>query len=291
MYYSETQTELFHADDNTRLLSRQWLTDQKVKAIFIAIHGGMAHSGDWGTPALYFKDYGISTYAIDLRWHGTYSQYNKNGKLFFHIDGYTQNVVDIYNFYLKIRSEHPDIPIFLISHSYGADIALLLGLMYPDTDIKGIVVSSPWLKNKVQIPAIIRMLANVIVLFNSKFAVKPESLVEKLTHDQNIVKRHYSDEKAGLRGTMATVKTGTEMIKLQRYIIGNISKWNKYPLFAVIAGQDHLADPDVSMNTLKKIPEELLTLHFYEENFHENFNELNRDEIYGNINNWIKNLL
>ena len=288
MYYSENQTELFQADKDTRLLSRQWLTDKKLKAIFIAIHGGMAHCGDWVTPALYFKKSGISTFAIDLRWHGTYSQYNKNGKVFFHIDGYTQNVEDIYNFYLKVRIDYPDTPIFLLSHSYGADIALLFGLMYRETDIKGIIISSPWLKNNVQIPVLLRILANVIVLFYPKFAVKPASLIEKLTHDQEIVKRHYADEKAGLRSTEATVKTGTEMIKLQNRIINNIEKWDKYPLFAVIAGEDYLADPEVTVNTLKKIPGELLTLHYYKENFHENFNEINRNEIFGNIDKWIK---
>ncbi|MBN2039451.1 MAG: alpha/beta fold hydrolase [Spirochaetes bacterium] len=291
MNYSETRTELFQADKDIKLLSRQWITEKKQKAIFIAIHGGMAHCGDWVTPAIYFKEHGISTYAFDIRWHGTYPEYNKNGKVFFHIDGYKQNVEDIYNFYLKIRNDNPDTPVFLISHSYGAANALMLGLMYRETDIKGIIVSSPWIKNKVPIPSILRIAANLIVLINPKFAIKPASLTEHLTHDKEIIKRHYADENSGIRGTSATVKTGKEMIKLQKFIMNKIVEWNKYPLFAVIAGKDYLADPDVSTDTLKKIPDKLLTLKYYENNFHENFNELNRDEIFDEIVRWTNQYL
>ena len=58
MDFQETKCEIFNADENTRLLTRVWLPEDTPKAIFIAIHGGMAHAGDWVTPALYFKEKG-----------------------------------------------------------------------------------------------------------------------------------------------------------------------------------------------------------------------------------------
>ena len=86
MSFSETKTELFQADAKTKLLVYEWLPDQEVKVVMIGIHGGMAHGGDWVTPALYFKEKGVATYAPDLRWHGTYPKYNEKGKVFFHIN-------------------------------------------------------------------------------------------------------------------------------------------------------------------------------------------------------------
>jgi len=62
---------LFQADAKTKLFVYEWLPDQKVKAVMIGIHGGMAHSEDWVTPALYFKQKSFATYAPDLRWRRT----------------------------------------------------------------------------------------------------------------------------------------------------------------------------------------------------------------------------
>ena len=96
MNFSETKTEIFQADEKTKLLVYEWLPDKDVKAVMIGIHGGMAHGGDWVTPALYFKEKGVATYAPDLRWHGTYPKYNEKGKVFFHINSYDEYVDDIH---------------------------------------------------------------------------------------------------------------------------------------------------------------------------------------------------
>ena len=117
MNFSETSCEVFQADESTRLLMRIWMPKNKPRAIFLAIHGGMAHAGDWVTPALYFMKKDIATYAPDLRWHGTFPQYNLGTKVFFHIDSYDQYVNDIHNMYTWISERHPGVPVFILSHS------------------------------------------------------------------------------------------------------------------------------------------------------------------------------
>jgi alpha-beta hydrolase superfamily lysophospholipase len=39
------------------------------RAVILAIHGGMAHGGDYVTPARYFRQHGIATVAYDLYGH------------------------------------------------------------------------------------------------------------------------------------------------------------------------------------------------------------------------------
>ncbi|MCP4115024.1 MAG: alpha/beta hydrolase [Desulfobacteraceae bacterium] len=288
MEFSETKCEIFQADAHTNLLSHMWIPDNEIKAIIINIHGGLAHAGDCVTPALFFKEHGIATFALDLRWHGTFPEYNKNEKNFFHINSYDDYATDIHKYYKMIRKEYPDTPVFIMGHSNGSLISLKYALsLGKNEDIKGFILSSPWLKNKVEISPVLLFLSRFIATVFPRFAITPDSLNDKLTHDREITKRHYEDEKKGLRGTKVSAKLGVESLKCQNWVIGNIQNWKKYSLFSVIAGKDYLADPVVSREVLGSIPEELHKTCFYKDNFHENYNEVNRDEIFNNILNWM----
>ncbi len=291
MGFSETRTEIFQPDDKTRLLTYVWLPDNDVKAVFIAVHGGLAHAGDWVTPALFFKEKGVATYAYDLRHHGTYPKHNPNGMLYFHTDSYDNEVADLNAFYRWVRAKHPGVPIFVLSHSNGALISLKYALSTArETDIKGFIVSSPWLKNKVKVPMVVQKLSKVIAAVYPTFAITPPAVSDQLTHDVKITARHHSDEAAGLRGTKVTAKLGVESAKTQAWVIDNLRRWERFPLFAVIAGIDVLADAETSQQALKQIPENLLTLMVHEKNFHENFNELNRNETFEALWKWMQKL-
>jgi lysophospholipase len=291
MNFSETKTELFQVDAKTKLLVYEWLPDSEIKAVMIGIHGGMAHGGDWVTPALYFKEKGVATYAPDLRFHGTYPAYNENGKVFFHINSYDEYVDDLHKLYFWVKERQPQAPIFIISHSNGALIALKYGLtLAKKTDIKGFIVSSPWLENRVKIPTVMKMIAKIIARIHPTFAVTPPALVDLLTHDKKITARHHQDEEAGLRGTTVSAKLGVESEKTQAWVIDNMKKWEHFPMFAVIAGADLLADPSGSKKALNAIPPNLLTLIVHEKNYHENFNEVNRNETFGAIWKWIQSI-
>jgi len=253
MNFSETKTEIFQADEKTKLLVYEWLPDKDVKAVMIGLHGGMAHGGDWVAPALYFKEKGIAMYAPDLRFHGTYPKYNENGKVFFHVNSYDEYVDDIHKLYFWVKERHPKTPIFIIGHSSGALIALQYALtLAKKTDIQGFIVSSPWLENAVKIPAIVRKIALLIARIYPTFPVKPPSVTDVLTHDEKITARHYHDQKIGLRGTVCSAKIGVESLKTQTWLMENMKSWERFPLFAVLAGVDHLAAPESSKKALNR---------------------------------------
>jgi lysophospholipase len=231
----------------------------------------------------------VGTYAFDLRWHGAYARLNPGGKVFFHTESYAQTAADVHAFYRWVRAKHPDVPIFVLGHSNGGLIALDYGLsLARATDIRGFIVSSPWLKNKVEMPAILIKLLKPIAALYPTFSVKAPDLYDKLTHDQVIVARHRSEEPLGLRGGRISVKLGVESAKAQRRVIETLKGWDQFPLLAIIAGDDHLADPVVSQQALNTIPSRLLTMIVHPNNFHENFNELNRSETFAHMWDWIQ---
>ncbi len=287
--FSETTLELFQADDNTRLLSHCWLPAKKPKAILLGIHGAMIHGGDWVTPALFFKNKDIATYALDLRWHGTFPQYNPGTEVIFHMDKFQDHVNDIFKYWKWIRAKHSGVPMFVICHSFGGLIGLTFGLTKAhDTDISGFIVSSPWLVNKVKVNPVLEMLADVLSVIKPRHSIELESILDKLTHDKKILARHRADEAAGLRSSRVTTRCAAESKKAQRWVLNNLSRWNTYPVYAVIAGEDHLADCESSVEALRTVRPGLMTLTVHQKNYHENFNEVNREDIFKDIFKWMK---
>ena len=211
MSFSESSETLLEVDAKTKLLVRKWLPDQQIKAIFLAIHGALAHCGDWVTPALYFKNKGIATIAFDLRYHGTYSKYNK-GKVYGHINSFDTYISDVRILYELIVKDYPTTPIFVLAHSMGALIALKYGLTKAseDKNIKGFIISSPWLENRVKVSPMLLSASKLIAMIHPTFSIKPEPITDHLTHDEHIYQRHLSDEQAGLRGVKVSAKFGQE---------------------------------------------------------------------------------
>ncbi len=292
MLYSATKNEIFKVDEDINLPSYVWIPEGEVKAIFIAIHGGMGHGGDWETTALFFKEKGIKTYAMDLRHHGLFNKHNSSKKIYFHISSYDIYVNDLDKYYQSIKKDNPDTPIFFLSHSNGSLISLYYRLTKGENaDIRGFIVSSPWLVNRVKISPIIKMISKLLAIIKPTMAITPEPLTDVLTHDLEITARHHRDEESGIRGTQVSAKLSVEYLKAQKYVMENIKNWKNGPILGIISGDDHLADPQRSINALNSISSVPVKILYYPDNFHENFNELNRKEIFDEVWNWLSYLI
>jgi lysophospholipase len=108
-----------------------------------------------------------------------------------------------------------------------------------------------------------------------------------VTHDQEIYQRHLADERDGIMANKASARFANELLKAQRWIPDHIAAW-KHPLLAIVAGDDKVAEAEATRQLLGLIDPELLTELYYPENFHKNFNELNRDEIFAKIVEWVE---
>ncbi len=293
MYFKETKKDVLEIEDGVCLPIRMWLPKKAPKAVFIAIHGGMAHAGDWVTPALFFAEKDIATVAFDLRGHGLSPKHNKKLKLLLHIDSFEDYINDTKCILDYIKKEFPKAPVFILGHSLGGLIALYYGLTKAkgEKSIKGFIVSSPWLKNIVGIPPILKALSKVFSVIYPKLPSPADLNIDDLTRDKTITKRHHKDEKEKLRGTKGTPRFLIEAEKAQEWTSENLKNWKNFPLFVVIAGEDRLGDSEFAEKALAKVPEKLITLIRYEDNYHENFNEINREEIFNKIHKWMLPLM
>ena len=254
------------------------------RAVIVAIHGGMSHSGDYETVGAYFRAQEVTTISFDLTGHGERARID--------IPHFGVLLDDVERMLSWARAEYPTLPVFLMGHSMGALIATHLEITGRLTafDIRGVILSSPYFANAIPVPALVVHLSGVLAALFPTAKVPMTSLTEWLTHDAAIIQRHYRDEQMHRRGTEASMRFGRCLLQAQSALGGDLSRW-QHPVFAVVAGADKLADARVSRQMLDTIPETYRTLHYFPENFHENFNETNRDEIFSALWQWMQNHL
>jgi alpha-beta hydrolase superfamily lysophospholipase len=245
------------------------------RAILLALHGGMAHAGDWVTPALYFRERGIATAAFDLCGHAAGKRVD--------IPGFDIFIEETGLFLDWIRARWPGLPVFVIAHSMGALVATRFGLAGGE-GVAGFIFSSPYYVNAVPVPAALRRLSTVLARLAPTMKVPLAPLTDVLTHDAAITARHHRDEADGIRATEISVRFGHALQRAQQGL--SLAGW-RHPLYVVLAGQDRLADTPASLRLLQAVPPGLLSCRIEPDNRHENFNELNREAILADIAAWI----
>jgi len=117
-------------DDGVLLFLRRWKTASKPKAILNIIHGMAEHSARYDTLAKRLVKEGIEVWAADQRGHGETSKNVKNdpgkgGKLGHcaNGDGFARVTLDSDIINKAIKKEYPELPVFLLGHSWGSFIA------------------------------------------------------------------------------------------------------------------------------------------------------------------------
>jgi alpha-beta hydrolase superfamily lysophospholipase len=281
-HYIEDQVlELPFADGNHTV--RVWDAAQPA-AVILAIHGGMAHSGDYATVGAYFRDVGVTTVSFDLTGHG--------GKKRIDIPGFEVFIDDTTRMLEWVRATWPELPVFLMGHSMGALIATHMEISgrLSTYALRGVVLSSPYYANAIPVSPLVIRLSSILATLFPTVKVPMASLTEWLTHDTAITQRHREDEKSQRRASEASLRFGRSLLQAQSALGRTLAGW-QHPVFAVIAGDDRLTDASISRQMLDTIPEPLRTLLYFPENFHENFNEKNRNDVFNVLWRWMQERL
>ncbi|MCL2721056.1 MAG: lysophospholipase [Treponema sp.] len=126
------QTEtFFESHDGTKLFLYRWSPEnmQKPKAVLHIAHGMAEHAFRYKRLAQRLTEAGIEVWAADQRGHGKTANLEVNGPdkggLLGHCtdgNGFISVTADIHMINIEIRKNRPDIPFFLLGHSWGSFI-------------------------------------------------------------------------------------------------------------------------------------------------------------------------
>jgi len=244
----------------------------------------MDHGGNYVLPALYLKKKGFATVAHDQHGHDL--------KRKVYIPRFEVFLDDLELMLEWVRVHYPGLPIFILSHSMGGLITTHFGIrrFKGDPRVRGFITSSPYFVNAIKTPKIMERLAGILSSLAPHMTVPIEDILVNVTHDESVYKRHREDERDGIMAGKATARFASELLKAQAWVPEHIAAWN-HPLLMIVAGDDKLADSAATGELLKLIKPEYLTEIWYPDNYHENFNEINREEIFARMVEWCESRL
>lgn len=278
MRFSEDRIEKLSCSDGILRDIHIW-EPPKPRAVFLTVHGGMDHGGNYRNPGVYMKEQGFATVAHDQHGH------DKKRKVY--IPRFDVFLDDLELMLEWVKINYPDLPIFILSHSMGGLITTHFGIrrFHGDPRVKGFISSSPYFVNAIKTPKIIEKLAGLLSALTPKMAIPMEDILVNCTHDTEIYNRYREDEKDGIMAEKASARFAFELLKAQAWIPDHIGAWN-HPLLVILAGDDKVADTSATRELMSFIDPDLLTEIHYPDNYHENFNELNREEVFARILEW-----
>ncbi len=240
------------------------------KGAVIIIHGIAEHSGRYDEITEKLNQTRLNVIRYDLRGHG--QTQGKRGAL----KSFHQFVDDLHEI-VKLEKQKHD-RIFLIGHSMGGLIANLYAVKYGD--ITGVVSSAaPTYFIKDVMPF------RVIGYRWLGFLKKKTNFADDQLSRIKEVEEAYIDDPLNLKHFHYSL-AGEMFVGAVRYLNKQIDQYQT-PVLIVHGGNDKIVPQSFSKRFFDLIPVEDKTLIVYPENYHEIFNDLDREVVFNDVTQWL----
>ncbi len=268
----------FKTKDKLELYYQIW-TPTDYKGTLIITHGHGEHS-DW-----YFR---LSNFlmpkqwriiAWDLRGYGRSEGKRGYAPTF---DHYCHDLIHFLS-HLK-NSKQLSSKYVLLGHSMGGLINLKSQLLFDDINAQAYCYSSPLLGISVPVSRLKETLAQIGNKYFPKLTLNSQININNLTRDRKIINSYIQDP---LRtyfmspGVFLGIKDSIECIFQQ------LEKINS-PLLIQYAQKDQIVNPDATKKLIDLLSHHELKSIAYPHSYHEIFNDLNRDEVFNDLYQFLK---
>lgn len=263
------------AQDGTRLYLQRWApTDVEVAAELLVVHGYAEHSGRYRELGHALAGRGIAVAAVDYRGHG-----RAEGPR---------------GFVTEFECYHDDLdaalatldgraPRFILGHSNGG----LLVLDYVArngprvADLRGAIVTNPLLALAMEVPGYKLFLANTLAKIYPRFTMPSGIPTDALSRQEGVREAYERDP---FIFNTATAGWFIECRKAQT----RVRALHRLPLPCLYVYSD--SDPITSAPANRALAEQLegeVTIVVRAGELHEVLNEIDREDLYGKIADWI----
>jgi len=298
----------FTASDGYEIFCRRWMPEAAtpIRGTMMISHGMAEHSQRYDSFARALTGQGLVVYAHDHRGHGHTAGNKENLGLFAEENGWNQVVDDIKTLSDRIRSNHPDLPLFLFGHSMGSFLGRDFMARYGDR-LRGAILSGtaahPGVSGKMG-----RLLAKA--LGRIKGVTSPSPLLDKLSfgnyakafapgrtafdwlsRDPDQVDRYVQDPLCGFickAGFFVDLISGVIRVNRADHFAG-IRK--DLPMLLISGSMDPVGGFGKGVQKVYDAYQRAgirdLTLTLYDQGRHELLNETNRDQVTADVIQWI----
>ena len=304
------RTEIYYDSlGGGKIRACRWMPEGQVKAVVQFVHGIAEHVERYDHFAEYLNTQGIAVVAEDHMGHGK-SIFEAAPQGYFS-GGWMAAVGDTYRLLKDTVAEFPGVPYILFGHSMGSFMARTVLAKYPDSGISGAVIcGSAWMPDAVigagkavsslicktkgeqnPSPFLQKMMFGG---YNKRFE-HPRTSCDWLSRDNAIVDAYVADPLCGFipaAGLVRDMMTGFQYIQNGE----NLDRMDKkLPCFFIAGGDDPVggygAGVEQAAEEFKKHGMKRVDCKIYPLCRHEIHNEINRQEVYDDVVNWIENVI
>jgi len=256
-----------------RTYVREWVSDEN-KANIIIIHGVGEHSGRYMDTAQGLFDLGFNVFTGDLVGHGLSDGIRVYIKS---IQDYLDNV----SFFIgRVKNEKPT---FLLGHSMGGLIVLYYMLFSDNNTVKGVIASSPYIKDKIKVPAIKYNIGKIAAALFPKFTLESGLKGDMICRDKTIAEKYDQDE---LNCSKVTARWFVEVEKARYHLVLKQKSFS-YPCLLLQAGEDEAVDAVGVLEFYHQISSRDKEFVLYDDFYHEILNDPEKSKVIDKISSWI----
>ena len=266
----------FSARDNTRLYWQSALPAGEPSCFVGIVHGFGEHSGRYRRFIDAMVEQGLGVMAFDYRGHGKAD--GRRG----YCEKWSDYVDDLEVFWARLRGAAQGRPTFLLAHSHGGLMALHWGLKKPE-GLKGLILTSPYLKLALEPPAIKVLAARAVGALIPWMPVPTGITFDQLSRDVEWQKETQADP---LYNRNATPCWFVQSTQAQTALAGR-GKEITFPLFLVAGGEDPIASTPASKAFFDTVGSSDKKFEAPAGMRHEVLCEVGKEALWADISDWI----
>lgn len=269
-------------NDGARLFWRRCSPSQDATGVLLFVHGLAEHSGRYLHVMEYFAARGYDCWAFDYRGHGQ----SPGPRV--HVQRFDDFLEDLRAAHRMVREECPDKSLVLIGHSQGGLVTLRYTLAYPE-DLNGVIASSPFLgihPSSRPNPAL-RGVARLLSIVTPRLMLSKPPDASLLSRDPEVGPAYLADP---LTSNTVSARWFTEVTAAHRDTRDRAGDLKARAL-VMQSGADQLADPAATRAWVNAAPAGLVDYVEWEGFYHEMFNEPEKEQVFEQIEAWLRDLL
>jgi alpha-beta hydrolase superfamily lysophospholipase len=248
----------------------------------IIVHGYGEHGGRYLHVPHYLKSIYDSFYCLDLRGHG------RSEGLRGHVDRFDHYAGDVALAIKRLQERFGNSPagfdLDLIGHSMGGLVALRVAHLFPELQIRYLVVSAPLLGIAVPVSPIKTAAAKLLSHVWSTLHMGNEIDERLLSRDPEVGIAYRADRLVSSKGTP---RWYSELLKTMAdtMIRHDGIAW---PILLLVPTADKIVDESHGLEYFAALKHPDKELHKYEGYYHEIFNDLGKERVFEDIIQWVK---
>jgi alpha-beta hydrolase superfamily lysophospholipase len=266
--------------DGTMLHGRWWCRPGP-QGIVIVSHGYGEHGGSYRRVAdALGAALDLDVVAIDFRGHG--KSPGRRGV----VRRYDELNCDLHGALDWAFSNIPDVPLFLLGHSNGGQVALRVALER-QTVIAGIIVSNPALRVAMPIPPSKLRVGRFLAKYAPWITLKGNIRSDLLTRDPYMQREHREDP---LRHARMSAPLFFGMVEGGEMLIARAGEI-RLPILLLVGGQDPVVNPAAAREFYDRLGSTDKTLLIYPKMLHDPLNELGAAQVFDDVVRWLESHL